>query len=141
MDKKRSVNLLMLIDDNKIDTFVNEKIIKIASFASELLVMNSAMEALTYIKDRQHIPDQIPDVLFLDLNMPVMNGFRFLEEFSKLSQTVLEKSKVFVLSSSDSVRDKEMAMGYANVIGYLSKPLSTEKLELMKKMMEGVSNK
>ncbi len=136
--KKSNVELLMLVDDNKIDTFVHEKIVTMSSFANALLVKSSATEALKHIEQYHDNLTEVPSLLFLDINMPVMDGFDFLEAFNSFSPPIKEKCKIVMLSSSDLQQDKERAMAHSNVIGFLSKPLTVEKLNLVEKLMAQV---
>jgi CheY-like chemotaxis protein len=119
----------LLIDDNEIDNFINERIINTSGFAEKIIVKISTDEALEWLKNCEQNPDTIPPVIFLDLNMPVKDGFAFLEEFNKLSNDVKDKSKVVVLSASISPDDINKASANPHVIRYLNKPLSEKYLE------------
>ncbi|MBL7929047.1 MAG: response regulator [Bacteroidia bacterium] len=119
----------LLIDDNEIDNFINERIINTSGFAEEIIVKTSTDEALEFLKGCEQNPASMPPVIFLDLNMPVKDGFVFLEEFNKLSDLVKSKSKVVVLSASISPDDINKASANPYVIRYLNKPLSEKYLE------------
>ncbi len=90
MSKFRNV---LLVDDNEIDNFINERIITSSSFCEHVIVRNSADGALNYLKEIAGSSDKIPDIIFLDLNMPVKDGFGFLEDFSKLGDAITKHSK------------------------------------------------
>ena len=79
---------VLLIDDNDIDNFINERMITTNHFGKQVVVKNSGDLALNYLKEHQSDPNTLPQIIFLDLNMPVMDGFAFLEEYDKLSDTV-----------------------------------------------------
>lgn len=119
---------VLLIDDNEIDNFINERIIATSYFSKNIIVKKSAPDALEYLKSLENDKD-IPEIIFLDLNMPVMDGFGFLEEFAKLDEGVKRKSKVIVLSSSISPDDINRASTNPFVYKYLNKPLSDKYLE------------
>ncbi len=119
----------LLIDDNEIDNFINERIINTSGFAEKIIVKTSTDEALEFLKSCEQNPASTPPVIFLDLNMPVKDGFAFLEEFNKLSDQVKNKSKVVVLSASISPDDINRASANPHVIRYLNKPLSEKYLE------------
>ncbi|MDQ3050094.1 MAG: response regulator [Bacteroidota bacterium] len=126
MSKFRNV---LLVDDNEIDNFINERIITSSSFCENVVVRNSADGALNYLKEIAGSTDKIPDIIFLDLNMPVKDGFGFLEEFAQLSDGIKRYSKVIVLSSSISPEDINRASTNPFVYKYINKPLSEKYLE------------
>ena len=120
--------MAMLIDDDEESNFVNNWIIK-QSFAKDIMVLSSAQNALEYLKTHSDSVEQLPDVIFLDIRMPLMDGFEFLEEFNKLSDTVRNKCKIIVLSSSFDKRDYDKVMNNEYVHQYLIKPLSMDALK------------
>ncbi len=126
MPKFRNV---LLVDDNEIDNFINERIISSSAFCDHITVKNSADGALNYLKEIERSEDKIPEIIFLDLNMPVKDGFGFLEEFGQLNDSIRKKSKVIVLSSSISPEDINKASTNPYVFKYLNKPLSEKYLE------------
>lgn len=126
MSMYRSV---MLVDDNEIDNIINEKIIEANSFADQILVFQTGQDALDYIRDHQEDIDILPEIVFLDINMPVMDGFQFLTDFEQLPDAVREKCKIIMLSSSISPKDIDRAASSRFVKKYLNKPLNARYLE------------
>jgi len=120
---------ILLVDDNEIDNFINERIITSSGFAENVVVKFSADAALDYLREISSNPALIPDFIFLDLNMPVKDGFGFLNDYSQISEQVRNKSKVIVLSSSISPDDINRASVNPYVYKYLNKPLSEKYLE------------
>ncbi len=120
---------VMLVDDNEIDNIINEKIIEANSFAEKILVFQTGQEALDYLKENQEKEKELPEIVFLDINMPIMDGFQFLNDFEQFSETVLEKCKIIMLSSSISPKDIDRAASSRYVKKYLNKPLNTRYLE------------
>jgi CheY-like chemotaxis protein len=117
------------VDDNEIDNIISHAIIKKMDIADETVKANNGQEALDYII--QNCNSGLPDFLnliFLDINMPGMDGFQFLEEFNKLEKK--EKFFVVMLSSSRDRKDLERSLTL-NASHYLEKPLTREKIDLI----------
>jgi CheY-like chemotaxis protein len=128
-DKKYKT--VMLIDDNEIDNLINQKMIEAASIAENIYTHTGAKSALEFLRNMEHLPiadSVLPDVIFLDIDMPLMDGFQFLDEFEKLSNTLKKKSKIVMLTSSINPQDFNRSKKYLNVKLYLNKPLSHESI-------------
>lgn len=119
---------VLLIDDNEIDNFINERMITTSHFSEEVIVKNSCDAALEYLQSLQ-AQENYPEIVFLDLNMPVKDGFAFLEEFESLPESLKATSKIVVLSSSISPEDISRASTNPYVFKYVNKPLSEKYLE------------
>lgn len=128
-DKPFKFKNVLLIDDNDIDNFINERMITTSSFAQKVVVKNSAEGALGYLKSSIENSDELPEVIFLDLNMPVMDGFGFLDEYDKFDDAVKKQCHVVVLSSSISSEDINRASTNPYVERYINKPLSEKYLD------------
>jgi CheY-like chemotaxis protein len=124
--------LVMLIDDSDIDNFVNEKQMQHYGFAKKVLVYSSSVQALLFLKKadkEKSCISELPSYLFLDLNMPILDGYSFLEEFNKLSDHIKDHCRIVILTSSVNPSDMIKAGGNSAVQGYLSKPLIKSNLE------------
>ncbi len=109
---------VFLIDDEETSNFLSEYIIKESHFAPEIIKFHSGQKAL------QALAEGItPDCIFLDIRMPEMGGFEFLEEYYKLGYND-NPTKVIMLSSSIYSEDKQKAFNFDCVIHYISKPLT-----------------
>ncbi len=126
--KYRSV---MLIDDNEIDNLINQKMLEAASITEYIYTHTGAKSAIEFLRNMEKIDlaDKVlPDVIFLDIDMPLMDGFQFLDEFEKLSTSSKKKCKIVMLTSSINPQDFNRSKKYVNVKLYLNKPLSHESI-------------
>ncbi len=130
-----SCKKVMLIDDNEIDLFVHETILLASSFALKVIKENSAVKALEELKKLLN-EAQLPDLIFLDLNMPVMTGFDFLKAFEALPADRIRSCKIVVLTSSALQEDMKSANEYSSVVKYLRKPLDITQLNEVKSLVE-----
>jgi CheY-like chemotaxis protein len=128
MDKTKPIDLVMLVDDNDTDNFISKRIIEITEFAHRVEVKNSGKSALDYLAAHEDHPENLPGIIFLDINMPVVDGFVFLYEFEKFRELVRTKCKVIILSSSDNKRDIDKIINNNYVIKFITKPLTEASL-------------
>jgi CheY-like chemotaxis protein len=115
---------VLLIDDNDTDNLINRRVLEISGYASKIEVCNSGKTALSFIENRISTPDYLPDVIFLDINMPMVDGFVFLLEFEQFSAQISKQIDIVVLSSSDSEEDLERIMQNPRVVKFITKPIS-----------------
>ena len=113
---------VLLIDDSGTDLFINETILKSLKFSKEISTQSNPEKALNFLRSVEKL-SEIPDVIFLDLNMPGMDGFEFLAGFNSLPEFIKNKCKIIVLTSSRNKEDKHKAMMNKSVIRYIMKPL------------------
>ncbi|MBW4891157.1 response regulator [Mucilaginibacter sp. HMF5004] len=117
--------LCLLIDDNFIDNFVTRKILETSNFAEQIVVIQSAPEAIAQIQAKKIQPD----VIFLDIRMPFMDGFEFLKEFDMLHLDDNKKIKIFMLSSSLDPVDFKLSNENKYITQFIHKPLTHKVLE------------
>jgi CheY-like chemotaxis protein len=123
---------LIIIDENKITHFILSKMFLRNSFFSKPITFLSALEALDFLT-KSNVADDSYYLIFLDINMPVMNGWEFLDTFSKNNyKEIFNNTKVVVLSSTIDPRDIEKSKTYSMVIDFLSKPITIDMLEFIK---------
>ena len=129
----RLVEKTVLIDDSDIDLFIQRRFLEVYEFSNQLVLYKSANEALNWLK--QLDGETPPDVIFLDLNMPEIDGFGFLKDFNSLPDKVKEKSRIVVLTSSNSSQDKDQVFKSKNVIQFITKPLKQSDIESLKEII------
>jgi CheY-like chemotaxis protein len=124
MKKSRVV---LLVDDDPITHFINEKVLRKSGIVNEIQTANNGKEALDAIKFHYDTKGQAPDLIFLDINMPVMDGFEFLDNLADLKIKNKENTRIIILSSSINESDIEKAKEMK--IETLTKPLTVLKLK------------
>ncbi len=134
MVKEYPIHTAFLIDDSEVDLFVQKKFLEIRHFASQIVTFNSPVQALEALMRTPQ--SENPGLVFLDLNMPMVNGFEFLERLRENPDGTFDRMKVVILTSSNSQADRERARSYENVISFISKPLTVEGLDDLRRKME-----
>lgn len=119
----RDINIL-LIDDSDVDNFINKAIISKEEYISKITVKTSGFDALAYLNTIIENEEAFPDVIFLDIKMPRMSGFEFLDEYLKLPEDLKNYCKIYLLSSSLDSLDSEKGKKYNVVKKQLTKPLA-----------------
>lgn len=116
----------VLIEDNLIDQFVIKKLLKKVLDINPLYIANNGKEALDWLLKNVN---QKPLIILLDIQMPIMNGFEFLENFTNLEEQIKDKIQIFVLSSTLDLDEIKKAKENSCVSGFFSKPLKIETLK------------
>lgn len=130
------IQLAMCIDDDPIVLMLNDLILKEQGFCKNLLKFDRAEQAISYFEERQKEPnsnEELPTLIFLDINMPVMDGWEFLDIFAEKFSAFHDQIHVIILSSSVNPADLEKAETHPLVIGFMPKPLGEKELEGLKK--------
>jgi CheY-like chemotaxis protein len=131
------MDLLLCIDDDPITIMLSKMVMTRAAYANEIVTAQNGEEALVFLDRLMNDNSTIPDLIFLDLNMPIMGGWEFLDAFSEEKyRSHFAKSKVVVLSSTIDPRDIEKSKSYEMVLDFMSKPISKELLELVKSKLD-----
>ncbi|WMJ73731.1 response regulator [Cytophagaceae bacterium ABcell3] len=124
--RMRKLNAILLVDDDQITNFINKRLIKKLEVADDIQVALNGEEALNLIKKCQKEEVECPDVIFLDINMPVTDGFGFLKAFEGMD--VNKDVNVIVLTTSSNPKDIKNLESY-QIKGFLNKPLTEEKVK------------
>ncbi len=119
----------MLIDDDELTNYVNEVIVEEADCTDKLVTVDSGQDALGYLNSvtKQEAPR--PDLILLDVNMPAMNGWEFLEEYKRLGHELLQHTVVVMLTTSFNPEDEEMAKSIGEISDFKNKPLTVDLLQ------------
>jgi CheY-like chemotaxis protein len=131
----------MLVDDNNDDNFFHEREIKKNNEKTIVIVKNSGLEALEYLKAKKNSINMQPDLIFLDINMPGMNGWEFLEEYNRLDKNIQSEIMIIMLTTSDNPDDETRAKRWRGISDYITKPLTKEKMkDIAKKYFNNNNN-
>jgi CheY-like chemotaxis protein len=130
------IPLACCIDDDSIVLMLNELILNDQSFCKKLLKFEKAEKALEYFTEQAKLPETsqaLPNIIFLDINMPVMDGWEFLDIFTKTFTQFHKNVRFVILSSSINPLDVELANNHPLVINFMPKPIGENSLKELKK--------
>ena len=132
---KYKYNNILLIDDNPLDNFINEKMIECTNFSKHINISTDGQTALDYvnklINSNSEEAENNLDCMFVDLNMPLMDGFEFISHFKKINDKKLLKCKIIILTSSIAQEDRARSEKMDPEIIFINKPLTTQFLDSM----------
>lgn len=122
-----TVNTVYIVDDDPIFVFTVKRVVEMSGFCNQYITFKNGKEAIDEIEQHLSVPDKLPDVVLLDLNMPVMNGWQFLDRLQQIQAD--KKIIVYIVSSSIDSEDLKKAKEYQSVRQYLIKPLTVAMLK------------
>ncbi|WP_020532427.1 response regulator [Flexithrix dorotheae] len=123
---------LLIVDDNRIDNLIISKFVEKITDEINIQFEFNGASAITYLKNSLHLPP----LIFLDLHMPLVNGFDFLDKFEKEFSEKLPHTKVIVISSSINPADKAKALSFRSVESFISKPVDKKIVSRLLNMIE-----
>jgi CheY-like chemotaxis protein len=121
-------NTILLVDDNETDNLITKRVIELSGRAGKIMVRNSGRSALDFLLENLTNAEALPDIIFLDINMPMVDGFSFLNEMDQFSPLLPKDINIVILSSSDSSNDIERALMHPRVLRFITKPLASREL-------------
>ncbi|HLZ87430.1 MAG TPA: response regulator [Puia sp.] len=126
---------IFLIDDDPVFVFLTRKMIRSMNFKAEINEISDGLMAISYLSENIDKPELLPDIIFLDLSMPVMDGWEFLNEYALLQPRLTKKIALFIVSSSISPHEVERSKTFQVVHDFLIKPLAKGKIrEIIEEM-------
>ncbi len=126
---KNRLKCIMIVDEDEHDNFYHEREIKKTNKSITVIEKRTGLEAIDYLKTMKKNNDIRPDLILLDINMPEMDGWEFLSEFSRLDKEIQRGRMIMMLTTSKNPTDMFRAKAWSFVSGYLNKPLTQEILE------------
>ncbi|WP_379092265.1 response regulator [Pedobacter sp. UC225_65] len=117
-------NRIMVVDDNLIDQMITVRVLKTSYAEEEIILMESAAQALAYLNENINKPELLPNLILLDLDMPIMNGIGFLNKFNQFADGLKDACRIVVLTASDVLSDIEQMRSHPNVLTLIPKPLN-----------------
>ena len=120
---------VLLVEDDPITIMVCDRIITMSAFADKVKSCENGKYALDYLLQVIENKEPIPEIIFLDINMPVMNGWDLLEEFEKIKDQFSTLPRIYILSSTVDPEDYKRAKTFDAVVDFISKPLSKDFLD------------
>jgi response regulator RpfG family c-di-GMP phosphodiesterase len=127
--------LIWNIDDDDISKFVMKRNLRQLSVLN-VIDFSGSSEPLEILSSNYNNPELVPDIIFLDLNMPIINGFQFLEDFQKINEKIEKSIQIFMVSSSLNSNDVDRAKSIPEVSDYFVKPIELQDLRLLIENMD-----
>lgn len=123
---KPKFETVMIIDDNTVDLYISSRLIIKNYFSKKVLEYSNAIEALQYLQENQNNKTMLPQVIFIDIYMPLMSGFQFLEAYEELPLDLKNNCRTYIISSTIDDDDIARARKNKNVISFQVKPINKE---------------
>ena len=125
----KKIDIACIIDDDPIFVFGAKKIMQYADFCTAFMIFHNGEEALTNLQSIIRAGEKLPDIILLDLNMPIMDGWQFLDEFTKIK--IQKEITIYIITSSIDPTDVERSKAYNKVDNYIVKPITMETLKVL----------
>jgi CheY-like chemotaxis protein len=127
-----------IIDNNKIYAYGFKKLLSIKDLSNQVTHFDNGSEAIAHLRDPDNAQN-LPDIIFLDLSMPVMDGWEFMKEFEEIKSQLGKKISVYILSSSIDSHDIDRAKNIPSISDYIFKPVDVQRLQEIFKDLRGIA--
>ena len=127
MKKKK----IWVVDDDNIYQIIIKKLIEKSEVFSDISSFKNGKDAIDVLMNSTENNECIPDIILLDINMPIMDGWEFMDELGQIKPKFNKEIVVYIVSSSIAIEDKNKSKTYENILGYLSKPVNINDLILI----------
>ncbi len=126
----KKFNNVYIIDDDKIFHFIINKLLVKNDINANLSFFHNGLEAIHQIREDLKSDELLPDLILLDINMPILDGWQFLEEYQQIRKHFTNEPEIYLISSSDNVMDTDKAKEFGDVIkDYVLKPVNNQDIE------------
>jgi len=131
-----TIHEIILVDDDEIVRYLTKRVIESTNLVEVVKVFSNATDAIAFLKNNAGNLGNLPEIILLDINMPIIDGWGFIEEYIKLKPKLGQKMALFLLSSSICPADLKRAKNLSDVSDYIVKPMSADKLQRVIKIYE-----
>ena len=131
--------ILCFVDNDEVYLFLMRKMIEKKYKGSKMLEFYNGLEAIEFIKENIHDTPLLPDIIFLDINMPVMDGWEFIESFARIKHKITKPITIYMVSSSVDEADIERAKNIREISDFICKPMTIEKVNQIFGVAEYIS--
>jgi CheY-like chemotaxis protein len=128
--------LICIIDDDKIFRFTLKRVINHNKQAERIITFSDGEKVIQYLRTNKNTTENIPDIIFLDVNMPIMDGWQFMEEYASIKADIKKKVNIFMWSSSVNPIDIERASKICEISDYIIKPVKLEDVKIFFEKLE-----
>lgn len=127
--KDTNSNIVCVIDDDKIYRFTIERYLKVHQLSEQIIEFSDAEDALNFLESNVDNPNLLPDIIFLDVNMPIIDGWKFMLKYQEFCSKPCKNIRIYMFSSSIDSRDQERAKDFPEISDFIVKPISEQKLK------------
>ena len=129
------IDTLLLVDDAKIFQYLTQKIIETTNLVNKIKIFSNGFEAIAFLSTYSDKPELLPDIILLDLNMPIMDGWQFLEEYVRIKPNIAKQITIYILTSSIDPADIKKSEEISEVSDFIIKPITKDKfINLLKSL-------